>query len=143
LGVDVFALGTVSLYAWYVDDDNLIGLTMNEFANEWTLFQRVGGVEVQSVMTDSEPILAGVLYDIDLEFDGDKISATVGGDPILTMFPWQSIAPSGTVGFHATDTIAVFDLITALTVTTTAEPSLLFGDGFETGNLSGWSTHSP
>jgi hypothetical protein len=142
-GVDVFALGTVSLHGWYVDDENFVGLTMNEFANEWKLFQRVGGVEVQSAMTDTEAVLAGVLYDIDLAFDGDKISASVDGDLILSMTPWQGIAPSGTVGFHAADTIAVFDLITVLTVTDTAGPTLLFGDGFEGGNLSGWSNHSP
>ena len=94
-------------------------------------------------MTDTEAVLAGVLYDIDLAFDGDKISASVDGDLILSMTPWQGIAPSGTVGFQAADTIAVFDLITVLTVTDTAGPTLLFGDGFEGGNLSGWSNHSP
>ena len=88
-------------------------------------------------------ILAGVLYDIDLAFDGDKIIASVGGDPILTMPPWQGKAPSGTVGFHAADTIAVFDVVSVLTVTATAEPSLLFSDGFEGGDLGGWSSHSP
>lgn len=142
-GVDVFALGTVSLYGWYVDDDNFVELTMNEFTNEWILVQTVGGVEVQSVVTDTEVILAGALYDIDLDFDGDKISASVDGDLILNMTPWQGIAPSGTVGFEAADTIAVFDLITVLTITGSEEPSLLFGDGFEGGDLSSWSSHSP
>lgn len=142
-GVDVFALGTVSLYGWYVDDENFVELTMNEFTNEWILVQTVGGVEVQSVMTDTEAILAGVLYDIDLSFDGDKISASVEGDPILTMTPWQATPLSGTVGFHAADTIAIFDLITVLTVTSTATPALVFADGFEGGNLNGWSSHSP
>ena len=143
IGVDVFALGTVSLYGWYVDDDNFVGLTMNEFANEWKLFQRVGGVEVQSAMTDTEAILTGVLYDIDMAFDGNKIIASVEGDPILNMTPWQASPPSGTVGFHAADTIAIFDLITVLTMTGTAEPSLVFGNGFEGGDLSGWSSHTP
>lgn len=143
LGVDVFALGTVSLLGWYVDDDNLVGLTMNEFANEWKLFQRVGGVEVQSVMTDTHALLAGVLHDIDLVFDGDRISASVDGDPTLSMTPWQGIDPSGTVGFHAADTIAIFDLITVLTASAPAEPSMLFSDGFEGGDLSAWSSHSP
>jgi hypothetical protein len=79
LGVEVFALGEVSLVGWYADGDNFVGLTMNEFANEWKLFQRVGGVEVQSV----------------------------------------------------------------LTVSGTSAPGQVFGDGFEGGDLSGWSSHVP
>jgi len=142
-GVEVFALGRVTLYGWYVDSDNYVGLTMNEFANEWKLFQRVDGVEVQSVMTDTEAILANVLYDVDLMFDGKKLSVSVEGDSILTMTPWQGTPPTGTVGFHAADTIAAFDLITVLTVTNTAGPSLVFGDGFEGGSLAAWSSHSP
>jgi hypothetical protein len=142
-GVEVFALGVVSLYGWYVADDNFVRLTMNEFANEWTLVQKVGGVEVQSVMTGSEPILANILYDIDLTFDGANISATVDGDTVLIMAPWQETPPAGTVGLHATETIAGFDLITVLTVTSTASSALVFGDGFEAGNLNGWSSHSP
>ncbi len=142
-GVDVFALGDVGLYGWYVDDDNFVRLTMSEFTNEWTLVQMVGGVEVQSVMTDSEPILANVLYDIDLTFDGTKISASVDGDTILIMVPWQGTPPAGTVGFHATETIANFDLITVLTDTSTAGPVLVFGDSFEGGDLTAWSSHSP
>lgn len=72
-----------------------------------------------------------------------RVEFLVDGDTILIMVPWQGTPPAGTVGLHATETIADFDLISVLTVTSTAAPVLVFGDGFEGGDLTGWSSHSP
>ncbi|MEJ2086011.1 MAG: Calx-beta domain-containing protein [Acidobacteriota bacterium] len=143
LRADVFAVGDITLFGWYVDPANYLSLTMNEFANEWTLRQVVGGVDVQSVMTDTESIFANTLYDIELSFDGDEIVAKVDDAPLLFLTPWQGTPPQGTVGFHAAGTQAAFDLITVLTVTEAASPELVFADGFDSGDLSSWSGQTP
>lgn len=143
LGVDAFALGEVTLFGWFIDADNHIGLTMNEFTNEWKLFQVVGGVEVQSATTDGEPILASTLYDVEVTFDGNELLASVDGDLLLSLPPWMGASPEGTVGFHAAGTIAVFDLIGVLTVTEAPGAGLVFVDGFESGDISAWSGHGP
>lgn len=143
MGVDVFGLGVVTLLGWYEDADNFIGLTMDEFANEWRLFQMVGGVEVQSVTNAGTTILPMTLYRTELIFDGGDIVARVDGSTIVVMSPWQGVPPTGTLGFHATETVAVIDSILVITVTEAGGAPAVFADSFESGDTGNWSAAVP
>lgn len=127
----------------YEDSENHIGLVMDEFANEWRLVQKVGGVEVQSLTYSGETILPSTLYRVDLTFDGEELVVAVDGDTIFVMSPWQGAAPAGTVGFRAAETIAIIDSVLVITVTEAGGSPVIFSDSFESGGTTGWSVVVP
>ncbi len=115
---NIFSQGLVTLLGWYLNDDNLVSLTMNEFANTWTLNQRVAGVDAETVSTNLLAIEVNQDYAVAVEFDGANFTVFIDGALALAMPAAPASVPDGTVGFRVSETEASFGEIMALTVTT-------------------------
>jgi hypothetical protein len=137
--VNIFAFGTATLYGWHRDEDTYVALTMDEFTNEWSLTQVVGGAVVQSQTSGFFTIEVGEIYDVEISFDGADFIVLVDDVQIISMPKAPGSEPDGTVGFSVTETDADFDEISASTVTRSG----IFWHGFDHGDTSGWSSTGP
>lgn len=125
---------------WYADDENYVALTMDEFADTWTLTQWVGGVDVQTDSSTAFLIETGVFYDVELSFDGTQITGSVDGVQVVDVVVNPGQQPDGTVGFGVFERSAELDQIEVSTVT----PSRgLFWDDFENGDTLKWAAVMP
>lgn len=121
----------LTVLGWYVDANNHVGLSMNEFGNRWTLFQRVAGQRF-SVSADVAKILPNAFYDVRLAFDGTKFVADVGGQPLLQL-PLNGGAPSGKAGlglFNANGRMSELR-INRIASTAVVDPEFVFRSNFE------------
>lgn len=137
--INGYSTGTAKLFGWYENGDNHVALTMDEFANQWTLTQYVGGSEVQTASSTAFAIEPNVAYDAEIEFDGTAFTVLIDDIGIITMSPGPGSTPEGTVGFEIFETDADIDEIKAITVS----PSIFFADDFESGTTAAWSATVP
>ena len=137
---DIYSMGTVALIGWYGNSNNHVSLTMDEFANRWTLTQKVAGVDVETASSNALAIETGVVYDAEVSFDGDVFSVVVDGFQIITMPKAPGSIPDGTVGFGVWATVADFGGVSATTVT---RSGVFFRDDFESGDTTSWTTTMP
>ncbi len=116
--MDVFGKGLGVIYAWYVDADNHIYLSMDEFRDEWRLVQRIGGND-QLIRSISINTLPSTQYPLRLYYDAQNaaIELTIGGTTYcppavsgLQLCSPQALA-AGTVGFGVDDATVSFDRI--------------------------------
>ena len=131
LRFDQFAQGRARLFGWYLDGDTHVELEADEFANLWTLRQRVGGNVVASL---SLPFSTTVNrdYTVELEYDGKDIRLSIDGNLAGLLTPPTGATPDGTVGFEVESHLISFDLIKAVTVTeSVAQFPEIFASGFE------------
>jgi len=121
----------LTVLGWYVDANNHVGLSMNEFGNRWTLFQRVAGTRF-SVSADVAKILPNTFYDVRLVFDGTKFVASVGGQSLLQL-PLNGSAPSGKAGLGLVNANGRMSEIRINRVASSvvADPEFVFRSGFE------------
>ncbi len=119
---------TLTLVGWYRDQNNFVGLSMDEFANVWRLTEVVGGVPFTAEVPVAQ-ILPNQSYDLTLQFDGSTFSATVD-DELLLQLPRQSSSPIGFAGFMVNDNNATFSELRVTGISKDLE--FLFIDSFET-----------
>ncbi len=124
------SMDVITLLGWYVDDNNYVGLAMDEFANTWRLMQVVGGgITVSEVSVSS--IVPNQTYDLALGFDGVNFFAEIDGIELLQLEA-QFSDPVGFAGLRLNDNNGLF---TELRVTGTnvdgEETDKILVDSFE------------
>lgn len=129
----------LTLLGWYVDSANQVGLVMNEFSNQLTLYQLVGGTRT-SVSAVVTKILPNHPYALRLSFDGSVFRAEVDEVPLLQM-PVQGAPPRGRAGLSLNNSNARLSevRVTQLAASLVSNSDLLFSGSFEaaeTPNLS-------
>lgn len=97
----------VWLLGWYTDKSNSVELMMKQESNKWLLKQRAGGVVVAKAK-GILPISPGVLYDVEITFDGNQFDVTVDGTPLISVAKGAGSNLSGTVGFEAKATVGTY-----------------------------------
>ena len=115
---DLFGKGLGIIYAWYLDADNHIYLSMDEFRDQWRLVQRRNGADevlrlyAADILPNTEYALA-LSYDaengvIELEINGVSVCppAISGQNQCLP----QALS-AGTFGFGVDNAAVSFDLI--------------------------------
>lgn len=119
---------SATLIAWFEDDDNHVGLAMDEFSNRWILFQRVNGVVSENTAAVDE-IVPNVSYELAIRYDGDTFYGDIDGVNLLQLPKQLNTDPIGFAGFEINNNNARFS---DLRVTGDASNfEVLFDGGFE------------
>ena len=102
---------------------------MNEFSNEWTLYQYAGGRVEGSTTVSVGDIVPNQAYEMIIRYDGDTFYGSVDGVEIVALDRDPDTEPGGYAGFMINNSNAEF---TELRVTGTFEDiDLLFAHSFE------------
>lgn len=108
--VTTFSSGTrnsATLIGWYEDENNHVGLAMDEFTNRWILFQRVNGVTSESIANVDE-IVPNVSYELAIRYDGNTFYGDIDGVNLLQLNRQPNTDPIGFAGFESNDNNASF-----------------------------------
>lgn len=99
---------SLTLVGWYEDDNNLVGLAMDEFANRWRLFQVASGVVTESEVQVDE-IVPNTAYELTISYDGETFFAQVDGQTVTQLDRQAGTDPIGFTGFMVENNIARFE----------------------------------
>lgn len=116
------------LLGWYQNENNYVGLAMDEFANVWRLLQFVNG-EVTMAESSAIEILPNTSYAMTMGFDGEFFFAEIDGVEVVQLEANAAVDPIGFAGFRLNDNNGIFS---ELRVTgSSAVFDNLFIDSFE------------
>ncbi|GAB4194759.1 MAG: hypothetical protein Tsb002_26610 [Wenzhouxiangellaceae bacterium] len=122
------SLDSATLLVWYEDENNHVGLAMDEFTNAWRLFQVASG-NVTMAESSGTSIVPNRSYTVKVTYDGASFFANVDGVDLLTLSKQVGTDPIGFAGFQAQRNIASFDELRVAGTATTLEVILV--DSFE------------
>ena len=97
-----------TLVGWYMSDDDYIGFGMDEFANQWNLYQVRGGVVVESNSVMVAQILPNQSYSVGIRYDGTTFRGFVDGVEMVALDKQPESTPFGYAGFMVNDSNARF-----------------------------------
>lgn len=121
------SMDVLTLIGWYRNDDNYVGLAMDEFANTWRLIQLTGGTETSAEMV-VDSILPNVAYDLALKYDGIDFIGEVDGIEVVRL-PVAFTNPVGNTGVTVNANNAQFSELRVTGNASGFEDLLI--DGFE------------